>query len=123
MTMKHGITLVMLAAALAQGCGTIVHGTEQSLAISTIPAGATARVGTKECVTPCTLRVPRNSEKILIRKGNLKEEYDLPKSFNFGATICGNILWILPGAIIDLVTGGSFTINPVNVRLGEATSR
>ena len=107
----------------AQGCGTLVHGTSQELNISTTPPGATASIGTQSCKTPCTLTVKRDSQNLLVQKGASKRTYDIEKDFNFGATICGNILWIVPGAVIDLATGGAWEIRPINLRLDSSEER
>jgi len=40
--------------------------------------------------------------------------------FNFGATICGNVLWLLPGAIIDIAAGGAWEIRPVKIHLNAS---
>lgn len=121
--MRKGIMLVMMAVLFIQGCGMVIHGEMQDLTIKTDPPGATARVSKAECITPCTMRVRRAADTIYFTKGNLKEEYYLDKSFNFGSTIIGNILWLAPGIVIDLIGGGGYTIHPVNVKLGETEAR
>lgn len=117
--MKKRIVLLIAAVFFMQGCGMVIHGEMQDLAITTDPPGALARVSSAECVTPCTMKVRRAADTIYFTKGNLKEEYYLDKSLNFGSTIIGNALWIFPGVIIDLIGGGGYTIHPVNVKLGE----
>lgn len=109
----------MAAVLLLQGCAMVIHGEKQDLAITTVPPGATAKVGKAECVTPCTMRVLRRADTVHFTKGNLKEEYYLDKSLNFFSTFLGNVLWIFPGVILDLIGGGAYTIEPVNVELGK----
>ncbi len=87
--------------------------------ITTVPAGATARIGTQECVTPCSLYVPRKSNRVFIRKGRQEREYDLDKGYNLGAAICGNILWLGAGLIVDFIAGGAYAIKPVNIKLND----
>jgi hypothetical protein len=117
--MKRGILLAAVVTLLLQGCGMIIHGERQDLAIATVPTGATARVGNDECVTPCTMRVRRNADTIYFTKGDRKDEFYLDKSLNYGSTFLGNVLWIFPGVIIDLIGGGGYTIKPVQVKLFE----
>lgn len=117
--MKNGIMLAVVVILLLQGCGMIIHGERQDLAITTAPAGATARVGNDECVTPCTMRVRRNADTIYFTKGDQKDEFYLDKSLNYGSTFLGNVLWIFPGVVIDLIGGGGYTIKPVRVKLFE----
>lgn len=117
--MKNGIMLAVVVILLLQGCGMIIHGERQDLAITTAPTGATARVGNDECVTPCTMRVRRNADTIYFTKGDQKDEFYLDKSLNYGSTFLGNVLWLFPGVFIDLIGGGGYTIKPVRVKLFE----
>ena len=121
--MKSGLGLVLLILLLAgmQGCGSIVHGTKQDLEINTVPPGAQATIGSQTCVTPCKLTVKRDSQSIRIDQGNRSQTFDMERDFNTGATIIGNILWLLPGAIIDIVSGGAWEIRPVNLQLSGDT--
>ncbi len=117
--MKKAIIVMMSLMVLLQGCGMIIHGEMQDLSIKTDPPGVTARIGTDTCVTPCTMHVKRNSDNIYFTKGKLKDEFELNKTLNIGSSFCMNILWLVPGAVIDLIGGGAYTIQPVNVKLGE----
>jgi len=117
--MKKSMIFVIVTAFMLQACGTIIHSADQNVPITTVPSGATARIGTQECVTPCTLYVPRKSDRVFIRKGNKEKEYDLDKGYNMGTLICGNILWLVPGLIVDFIAGGAYTLKPVNIRLND----
>lgn len=109
------IILVMI-----QGCGTIIHGSSQDVIISTNPPGATARIGSQECIAPCMLNVSRKADKVYLRKGKQEKVYEIEKSFNFGSVILGNIFfYLLPGLVVDVVSGGAYTIKPINVSLFE----
>lgn len=112
-------TVVMLVVLLfgSQGCGLVVHGSTQELQINTLPPGAMATIGMQSCVTPCSLKVPRTVQNLYVEKGAYKRTFDIEKDFNFGATICGNVLWLLPGAVIDIASGGAWEIRPINLRL------
>lgn len=115
-----GLLLFSFAFAVS-GCGTMVHGTKQNLSVSTVPAGAQAVVGTQQCVTPCTMDVSRNAKNIhLESEGYKSTDMELDKKFNGGATILGNILWLLPGVVVDVYSGGAYEIQPVNVTLNKA---
>jgi hypothetical protein len=118
--MKSGILLSLVLLLGVQGCSSIVHGTTQELQITTAPPGARATVGTQSCVTPCKLTVKRDEQNLRVEKGSYKKTFDMEKDFNFGATICGNILWIVPGAVVDLATGGAWEIRPINLKLNAS---
>ena len=121
--MKSWPVLLLVLLLGAQGCSSIVHGTTQDLQINTTPPGAKATIGTQSCVTPCTMTVKRDEQNLLIEKGNYKKTFDIEKDFNFGATICGNILWVVPGAVVDLATGGAWEIRPINLKLYSSGER
>ncbi len=115
--MKKMLLVLVAIAFLTQACGTVIHGSKQDLSINTDPSGAKAIVGTQTCKTPCTLKVPRKTEKVTIKKDSYETTYELSKDFNGWSVILGNILWLLPGVVIDVYSGGAYTIEPVNVQL------
>jgi hypothetical protein len=120
--MKSGLVLLMIVLAGMQGCGSLIHGTKQDLEINTVPPGTRATIGSETCVTPCNMTVKRDSQSIRIDQGSRSQTFDIERDFNTGTTIIGNILWLLPGAIIDIVSGGAWEIRPVNLQLsGETT--
>ena len=121
--MKSCVAMFIVLLLGAQGCSSIVHGTTQELQITTVPPGARATVGTQSCVTPCKLTVKRDEQNLRVEKGSYKKTFDMERDFNFGATICGNILWIVPGAVVDLATGGAWEIRPINLKLNASGER
>ena len=118
--MKTTVVSLILLLAGVQGCGSLVHGTTQELQINTVPPGAKATIGTQTCVTPCKLTVKRDAQNLQVEKGGYSKMLEMEKEFNFGATIFGNILWLLPGAIIDIASGGAWEIKPIDLRLDAA---
>jgi hypothetical protein len=124
---------------LLQGCGTLVHGMRQDLSISTIPPGVTATVQEtgpnftrlskpsdsatalqdQTCITPCTLNVWRKAEYITLQKDAHREELELERRFNVGASFVGNLYWLLPGIAIDAWTGGAYHIEPVKATFSD----
>ena len=83
--MKKSMIAGMAAVFLLQACATIVHTSEQKVQINTVPPGISARIGTQDCVTPCTLNVPRASDRVYLRKGKTEKEYYLDKGYNLGS--------------------------------------
>ncbi len=115
-----GILLLFLAAS----CGTVIHGSKQDIQIKTDPPGATIVVDGKEYnKTPVNIRLKRNKTHLVILK---KEEYktarvNFSQDFNVLPTIFGNILWLTPGVLVDVLAGGAWTLSPeaVNIALEE----
>ncbi|PWB81137.1 MAG: hypothetical protein C3F08_02690 [Candidatus Methylomirabilota bacterium] len=116
------VTLVMLAL-LGQGCATMIHGSRQEVMIYSDPPGAVMSIEGFSARTPAKVSLARVRDYVVTIED---EEYGrgqamITRSFNGWSTILGNILWLLPGVVLDLGTGGAWTLEPqnVNVRLGE----
>lgn len=119
-----GLLTALLAVVFFSGCGLIVHGKRQDLKINTEPPGMTAIVAGKSCVTPCTLQVPRKCETLkIIKQDGTESNCELNRTFNFWSVIAGNI-WneIWPGLIVDLVSGGAYTIEDVDIKFPQPRS-
>jgi uncharacterized protein YceK len=114
------VMVAVLIAILLQGCGTVVHGSKQDLAIKTVPPGAIATVADQKCTTPCTIKnAPRAEKFVYFQKGALKKEYRIQKDLNFVSTFVGNICWLPFGVVFDVALGGAYELRPVNVKLSD----
>lgn len=102
---------------LLSGCGTLYRGFNQNLPISTIPSGATAKIGDKQCITPCTLRVSRKTDSVTISKDGQTQifEVDYRKSVWFFWDIILGGIFVLPA--IDCILGGVYDLKPVKLDL------
>lgn len=112
------VTLLVLLG--LTGCGTILNGTRQSIAIkSSVPAEVTVRNlktnRVDNCSTPCFLN--------LHRKGVYSVDAVAPGK-NGQAMISRRASWVLLGnlvlggpigALVDVVSGGGFTLKPDQV--------
>lgn len=65
-------------------------------------------------------REPKCQNIHLESEGYKSTDMELDRKFNGGATILGNILWLLPGVVVDVYSGGAYEIQPVNVTLNKA---
>ena len=118
---RKSLSLILAVTVLAYGCGTIVHGSRQNVSIGSNPPGATATVGDIKVKTPATVSLAREKDYVVTveSEGYQTGQATINREFNGMATILGNILWLLPGVIVDLWAGGAWTLNPeaVNVSL------
>ncbi len=114
--MERGIIYVVLLTFFIQGCGTIIHGSQQNLEIGTTPPGALATIGSQQCVTLCTLEVSRNVRYIQLEMGQTRKKLPLSKKLNVNSVFFGN-LWFPPGLIIDFLSGGAYEIQPIHIRI------
>ena len=63
--------------------------------------------------TPQTVELRRAEDHtVTIEKdGYETERITLKREFNAVATILGNILWLVPGVIVDVLVGGAWTLD------------
>lgn len=117
----YGVTWILTCSVL-MGCGTIIHGSKQQVSFDSNPPGATVRLsdGT-HLTTPqiAQLRRAQDHTVTIKKEGYEPERITINRDFNWGATIFGNILWITPGVIVDVLAGGAWTLDPehINVNL------
>ena len=103
-----------IALFLITGCATIIHGTRQSVAISSNPSKAVVTIdGQERGSTPLTVDLKRNdthSVKIEL-DGYLPYELNLNKKVD--GWIAGNIIFGgLIGLAVDAITGGMYKLSP-----------
>ena len=60
-------SLSLLAAFLLTGCATVLHGTRQSIEVSSEPPGATVTAGDLHAVTPGVIRLPRKARNVELK--------------------------------------------------------
>jgi hypothetical protein len=108
------------------GCGTIIHGSKQQVSFDSNPQGATVKLtdGT-HLTTPQTVELRRAQDHIVAieKEGYEPERLTINRNFNWGATIFGNILWITPGVIVDVLAGGAWTLYPEHINVNLAAEK
>ena len=129
--MKKPVWIVSLSllggfglALLIVGCATIIHGTRQNIAVSSVPSGAKVIVkGVYMGTTPAVIKLKRNESNITLRfekEGYEPVEVALNRSVD--GWIAGNIIFGgLIGLAIDFISGGAYKLSPseVNAVLAE----
>lgn len=114
----------VIALFLITGCATIIHGTRQSVAISSNPSKAVVTIdGQERGSTPLTVDLKRNdthSVKIEL-DGYLPYELNLNKKVD--GWIAGNIIFGgLIGLAVDAITGGMYKLSPDEIMAELKTS-
>ena len=116
----------VLACSFLTGCGTLIHGTTQQVSFESNPPGATVRLtdGT-HLTTPqiAQLRRAQDHTVTIEKEGYESERIAINRDFNWGASIFGNILWITPGIIVDVLAGGAWTLNPEHINVNLAVEK
>ena len=108
--------IIALLAVWLAGCATIVHGTTQQVHIESIPAGATASVGSQTITTPGELTLPREYSVIV----NFEKPDCLPTYAHVESEV-SNLVWGniflggFVGAAIDFASGAAYDLQPATV--------
>ena len=115
--LQKAIAIVVIVAFYVSGCATIIHGTRQDINITSSPEGATAKVDGIELSTPQTISLERKKDYIVTfdKPGYKRTQVVIRKRFNGFETILGNVLWLVPGLLVDFVAGGAWTLKPSTV--------
>ena len=108
----------ILACSSLVGCGSIIHGSKQEISFDNKPQGATVKLGNGvRLTTPQTVELRRADDHTVTieKEGYEPERITIKRSFNAVATILGNILWLVPGVIVDVLVGGAWTLDPEHI--------
>lgn len=108
--------LGVLACGLS-GCATVLSGTEQKVAVTTTPSGATVEVdGGARQITPVDLKLARRDDHTLLisMPGYHSERVSIKKEFN--PVFLGNILLGgIVGGVADYASGAAASLKPDRV--------
>jgi hypothetical protein len=116
--------LAVFAPALVVACATIMHGSSQSVGISSQPTGATVVVDSQPVgVTPVAAKLSRkNQHRITVTLPGY-QPYEMVTTRKTSGWVWGNIVFGgLIGLIVDASTGGLYDVRPEEVaaQLGRA---
>ncbi len=113
------ITILMISAVIwLTGCATLSGGTTETITINSVPSGATVTVdGGATYTTPTSVDLSRKKDHIITveKAGYKKKTLSLGRDFRGLSTVGGNILWLLPGVIVDAASGGMYEFKEKSV--------
>jgi len=113
-------SIALLAFVFVSGCATISGGTSEVLDLKSTPSGAKATINDgREYTTPTSFEVSRGEKvKIVVEKAGYKPAtVYLDRKFRGWAAIGGNILWLLPGVLVDGMTGSWWELNEKSIHV------
>lgn len=115
-TIRASLTTFLLAlCSVVSGCATIVHlGGNEELNVSSEPAGAKVVIdGSEPGVTPLATKVERKKDhSVVLMKEGFEENQSKVES-HISWWVAGNIiLGGLVGILVDVLSGGGYTIEP-----------
>ena len=111
MRLFHAMCVIAL---LFAGCCTIMNGRHQSVQFKSKPSGATVEIdGHSLGRTPCYISLARSREHRITIVLDGFEPYNDVLYSNLSGWVLGNIfIGIIPGLIIDAVTGSMYVLHP-----------
>lgn len=106
---------------LLNGCATIVHGDSQYIEVDSKPAGASAYINGSYFITPAKVLLKRGyptyEYQVLVQKEGYKPGYARITQ-RLSGWLWGDIFWgILPGLVVDSLTGGGFNLIPARIEV------
>ncbi|MGI0135024.1 MAG: PEGA domain-containing protein [Candidatus Micrarchaeaceae archaeon] len=109
--------LIVGAAALSMvGCATLIHGSSQTVPVTTDPPGASLSVNEMEYVTPVDLSLDRNKGYQVTASKSGYESQTIEIHSNFSAVSFVDLIFIIPWAV-DLADGASYTLTPESIQM------
>ncbi len=110
--------LVLLAAALASGCASLVSTSTQKITINTTPPGASVKVDDQNITTPGVVRLERKEKHTIFitKEGYQDTQVHIGQTFNnwvFGNILCGGPI----GVFIDAATGALNNLTPADINV------
>jgi PEGA domain len=102
----------------ATGCGTIMQGSRQQIAISSYPTGASVRVDTTAYgITPITVALRRKDHHIIQINLDGYQPFEITTARSTSGWVWGNIVFGgLIGLVVDASTGGMYKLTPEQVQ-------
>lgn len=102
---------------LAVGCGTIIHGTNQDIGVSSTPSGASVTVDNKSYgKTPAIVKLSRKDNHIVKIELAGYQPFEATITKSVSGWVWGNILFGgLIGLAVDAISGGLYKLSPEQV--------
>ncbi len=122
------IVFIALSAIMFTNCASIIHGSRQSVSISSNPSKATVTIdGRDEGKTPITVDLSRKDHHMVQINLNGYLPYETKFTRKVDGWIAGNIVFGgLIGLAVDAITGGMYKLTPdqieADLKNGNSTS-
>lgn len=103
---------------LCTSCATIMHGTRQTIGISSNPSDALVTVDGRYCgKTPLRVDLKRNENHTIRIELDGYSPYEVICTRQMSAWVFGNVVFGgVPGLVIDCLTGGIYRLTPEQIQ-------
>ena len=115
--MRRGIIAIFAATGLLlNGCATLIHGSHQTIPITTDPPGAQLNIGGSQYITPADVSLARDQEyqAVVTKPGYETQTMEIHSSFSAATLI--DLIFIIPWAV-DLADGAAYSLEPETLEL------
>ena len=111
------LLLCILMLAFPTACGTIIHGSTQSIGIASNPSAAAVRInGEQMGMTPVALKLDRDKDHAISVQLPGYEPYSATVTHSVTGWVWGNIAFGgIIGLAVDAISGGLYTLDPEQV--------
>jgi PEGA domain len=101
---------------LLNGCATLIHGSHQTIPITSDPPGAQLSIGGSQYITPASVSLARDQEyqAVFTKPGYETQTAQIHSSFS-GVTFI-DLVFIIPWAV-DLADGAAYSLDPESVEI------
>jgi hypothetical protein len=101
---------------MLNGCASLIHGSHQTIPITSDPPGAQLSVGGSQYVTPADVSLARDQEyqAVFTKPGYQTQTMEIHSSFSAATLV--DLVFIIPWAV-DLADGAAYTLSPESVEI------
>jgi hypothetical protein len=110
--MKTGIVAIFAAAGLLLNCcATLIHGSHQTIPITSDPPGAQLNIGGSQYITPADVSLARDQEyqAVISKPGFETQTTEIHSSFSAATLV--DLIFIIPWAV-DPADGAAYSLEP-----------
>ncbi|HVB79518.1 MAG TPA: PEGA domain-containing protein [Candidatus Binataceae bacterium] len=110
------VAIFAVAGLLLNGCATLIHGSHQTIPITSDPPGAQLNIGGSQYITPADVSLARDQEyqAIVTKPGYETQTMEIHSSFSAATLV--DLIFIIPWAV-DLADGAAYSLEPETVEL------
>jgi hypothetical protein len=114
--MKISIVAVAAIGLLLNGCATLIHGSHQTIPITSDPPGAQLSIGGSQYITPADVSLARDQEyqAVVTKPGYETQTMEIHSSFSAATLV--DLIFIIPWAV-DLADGAAYSLEPESVQI------
>jgi PEGA domain len=114
--MRKGIAAFAAIGLLLNGCATLIHGSHQTIPITSDPPGAQLNIGGSQYITPADVSLARDQEyqAVVTKPGYETQTMEIHSSFSAATLV--DLIFIIPWAV-DLADGAAYSLEPETVQI------